>query len=92
MSLTIEVSRLSLLNVRYCCGCENDFYNGKNDLGVQQCWSRDGAIFGTYRLVPIDLPPPYKSLKLQKLPTCYRRKRHVKVKPEALDTRGFWKR
>lgn len=23
---------------RYCAGCDNDFYNGHNELGVRQCW------------------------------------------------------
>jgi len=23
---------------RYCPGCRQDFYNGKNDLGVKNCW------------------------------------------------------
>ena len=80
------------MNVRHCHGCEDDFYNGKNELGVKQCWSREGATFDKYLLIPIDLRPPYTDLKLQKLPTCYRMKRYVKVKSAALDSRGFWKR
>lgn len=23
---------------KYCKGCDSDFYNGKNQLGIQQCW------------------------------------------------------
>lgn len=26
-----------------CAGCRNDFYNGNNDLGVTECWSRKTA-------------------------------------------------
>ncbi len=34
-----------------CHGCRNDFYNGKNDLGVKQCWSLKGAkVVTRYRI------------------------------------------
>ena len=26
-----------------CVGCRQDFYNGKNDLGVARCWHLQGA-------------------------------------------------
>ena len=26
-----------------CAGCRNDFYNGNNQLGVQECWSFKSA-------------------------------------------------
>lgn len=26
-----------------CLGCSNDFYNGKNDLGISECWSFHSA-------------------------------------------------
>ena len=25
--------------MKNCHGCRNDFYNGKNDVGVKECWS-----------------------------------------------------
>lgn len=24
--------------MRHCIGCRDDFYNGKNPMGVQRCW------------------------------------------------------
>lgn len=34
-----------------CVGCEQDFYNGKNPMGVQECWSLKTAKMVTrYRL------------------------------------------
>lgn len=24
---------------KYCRGCRDDFYNGKNSIGVKECWS-----------------------------------------------------
>ena len=29
--------------LRHCHGCENDFYNDKNPLGVKECWSLKSA-------------------------------------------------
>ena len=26
---------------KHCTGCEDNFYNGNNDLGVNECWSLD---------------------------------------------------
>ena len=26
-----------------CVGCDNDFYNGKNPLGVKRCWMLENA-------------------------------------------------
>lgn len=29
--------------VDYCAGCRNNFYNGRNDVGVKECWSLKSA-------------------------------------------------
>lgn len=46
---------MSKLDVKFCAGCRNDFYNGHNDLGVKECWSREDAkreeSIGSCRLV-----------------------------------------
>lgn len=74
-----------------CAGCEDDFYNGKNPYGIPECWNRESAKMTEKILIPIDLAPPYKNLNLESLPSCYRRKRHVAVKPEVLDSQGYWR-
>lgn len=79
------------LDIKHCQGCEDNFYNGQNPYGISECWHRTSAEMGKYRLIPSDLRPPYLSIKPQSLPTCYKKKRYVKVKPEALDSRGYWK-
>ena len=63
---------------KHCSGCEDDFYNGKNPYGVTECWCLKNAVLGTYKLIPVDLSPPYTHIKAEKLPVCYRRKRYVK--------------
>lgn len=27
----------------HCVGCDNNFYNGQNDIGVNECWNFDKA-------------------------------------------------
>ncbi len=31
------------LTTKYCSGCRDNFYNGNNGIGVQQCWSLKNA-------------------------------------------------
>ena len=81
--------------VRDCSGCRDDFYN-HNRMGLNEtstsprCWSLDSAEFVKARDVPIDLRPPYKHIPLTVRPSCYRRKGYTRVKPDALDSRGYW--
>ena len=28
---------------KYCSGCDDDFYNGSNPLGIKECWSLEDA-------------------------------------------------
>ncbi len=79
------------MDSKFCSGCRDDFYNGHNPNGITECWKRKVAKREVYRLVPVDLPPPYLHIKAVRLPTCYQKSGYVKVKREALDTRGFWK-
>lgn len=79
------------MNKDRCAGCYNDFYNGKNGHGIAECWSLKAARLEKYLLIHVDQPPPYDAKKLTTLPTCYKKSRFVKVKPEALDSKGYWK-
>ena len=78
------------LDVKHCAGCEDDFYNGKNPMGITECWMRTTATLVPRLLIHIDQAPPY-SMKPQQLPSCYRKKRYATVKPESLDSRGYWR-
>jgi hypothetical protein len=79
------------MDQKHCAGCADDFYNGKNHLGIKECWMRRGAKLGNYRLIPIDMRPPYLDVPVQKIPTCYKKPRYAKAPPSALDAKGFWK-
>lgn len=79
------------MDVKFCSGCEDNFYNGNNPYGITECWHRAKAEQKSYRLIPISMPPPYLQISLKKLPNCYKAKGYAKVKPEALDSRGYWK-
>lgn len=80
-----------MLDESHCAGCRDDFYNGHNPYGVTECWLRENAVLGEFKLIPIDLAPPYLKIKTQSVPTCYQRPRYVKAKPESLDAQGYWK-
>lgn len=77
---------------RHCIGCRDDFYNGKNPLGVSECWSFKGAKLVKRIRIPIDLAPPYLHEKPETVPNCKRIPRYALVRPEAIGADGYWKR
>lgn len=64
--------------LKYCAGCRDDFYNGKNPYGISECWSLADAKVVWKKEVPIDQRPPWKQ-KAKKVLNCYRRPRYVYV-------------
>ena len=80
-----------MLDKKKCAGCEDDFYNGKNPYGVQQCWGLETAKLVERKLIPIWQQPPYNKIPLTKVPNCYKQKGYSTVKPESLDSKGYWK-
>jgi len=71
-----------------CAGCYNDFYNGQ---GAEQCWHLKSATFIKARLIHVEKVPPYLSVPIKTVPSCYKMQRYVTVKPEALDKDGYWR-
>ena len=65
-----------------CVGCHQDFYNGKNDLGVKVCWSLESAEPVKKKFIHLDSPPPWKDQEVEDTLSCHRRPRHIKVDPE----------
>lgn len=75
---------------RDCVGCENDFYNGKNPLGVNECWSFKDATLVKRIRIGVWQPPPYKGKPIS-VPSCRHERGNCLIKPEALRADGFWK-
>jgi hypothetical protein len=87
---------MSKVTWKNCAGCHDDFYNhnrcGLNEeSGQPRCWSMESATMEKRLLIPLDMRPPYPHIKPQKVPSCYRKPRHVTVKPESLTKEGYWK-
>jgi hypothetical protein len=60
-----------------CSGCEDNFYNGNNDLGVKECFRFRGQgnrVKKRYRIdynTPTNIREAYQEVTC---PTCYRKK------------------
>jgi len=62
-----------------CSGCYNNDYNYGLG-GAKECWCFKDAKLIWRKEVHIDQVPPWNQ-KAKLLPSCYRRQRHVYVKP-----------
>jgi hypothetical protein len=76
---------------KHCKGCRDNFYNGNNDLNVKRCWSLDSAKLVKRLLIPVDLRPPYKHIKPERVLDCYRPNRTASVEPSAIGADGYWR-
>lgn len=39
------------MDTKYCAGCRDDFYNGKNEIGVAECWLlKDAEVVRRWRI------------------------------------------
>ncbi len=68
---------------KYCSGCDNDFYNGHNPYGIQECWSLEEAEIVKRKFVHVDMRPPWDN-KSETTLSCHRRKRYVAVDPSRI--------
>jgi len=59
---------------KMCSGCRDDFYNGHNDLGVNECWSFKDAELVKVIQVGYWERPPYESRPIEKRLSCYRKR------------------
>ena len=60
------------MDKKHCIGCESNFYNGTNPLGVKECWSFESAKLENKYVIPVDLRPPYGEHLIKKIPSCYK--------------------
>ena len=70
-----------MMDSKYCLGCSEDFYNGKNPLGVEKCWMLRTAKLIRRVRVHINEWPPWRH-EAQWLPTCYCESQYVFVLPD----------
>lgn len=66
-----------------CRGCNDDFYNGQNPLGVKECWHFKQAKVIRKKKVGINDVPPWKTQRVVVVLSCRRERGFVFVNPEA---------
>lgn len=64
-----------------CLGCEDDFYNDHNPMGVKECWLFKTATLIMRRRVGLWEPPPWTA-EPELLPHCYHAKGVIFVQPD----------
>jgi hypothetical protein len=64
-----------------CAGCSEDFYNGHNPYGIEECWHLEDAKLVRKKKVAMDQRPPWTQ-PAQRVLNCYRQKGYVFVGPE----------
>lgn len=81
-----------MMDKKHCKGCRNNFYNSSNGLNGE-CWSLKSAKVEWRIPVGNWERPPYNKKKVR-VASCYHEsgsnKTHY-IKPEALDSSGYWK-
>ena len=65
----------------YCTGCRDDFYNGKNQLGIKRCWNLEKAEVVYRKFVHYNDVPPWNHTPIKTL-SCHRKPRHIAVDPD----------
>ena len=59
-----------------CEGCEDNFYNGNNNLGVKECFHLKSAKMVLKKKISLLQVPPWKQKPI-KVPSCFRQKGYV---------------
>ena len=71
---------MSKIKLSDCSGCRNDFYNNRQNINGDMCWSFEDAEYEWARDVHYDRRPPHDDIKPTKRPECYNRPRYVRIK------------
>ena len=78
-----KINSLSLKEKRkLCVGCEDNFYNSNNNLGIENCWSLEGSKLCKKKEVHINDTPPWTHQPVIDTLDCFKRKQYVYVGPE----------
>jgi len=67
--------------LKKCVGCEQDFYNDKNTLGVKECWKLGKAKLVSRKKISISQIPPWKQKPI-KILSCYQQRGYVFWAPD----------
>jgi hypothetical protein len=67
----------------FCGGCRENFYNGNNPAGIQDCWCLKSAKIVQRKFVPLDMRPPWE-MAPETTFSCHRRIGFVAVRPETV--------
>lgn len=59
---------------KYCQSCEENFYNGNNPYGIEECWHLKTAKLIWGKIIGIWQNPPYDHVKSVRRPNCWRQK------------------
>ncbi len=65
-----------------CTGCNENFYNGNNDLGVKECWNLEKAHIVHKKKIGINDVPPWKTQPVVRMLSCRREKGYIFVEPK----------
>ena len=58
--------------LKHCNGCRDDFYNGKNAIGVKRCWMlKDAKLVTRYRIGTWTRPTEPGAFTECKVLSCY---------------------
>lgn len=70
--------------LNHCSGCSDNFYNGNNNLGVNECWLLKSMKLIKRKQVGINDVPPW-TWKPKKFPSCYKKAGYVFINCEEKD-------
>ena len=68
----------------HCIGCENDFYNGNNPMGIKECWHLKKAKIVWRKEVPYDQEPPWNQ-KAHRYLECYQSRHCIYVEADRIN-------
>jgi hypothetical protein len=61
-----------MMDMQHCVGCEDDFYNDKNPMGVKRCWMLETAVLKTRYRISRDAPMgDRENYRKCERPSCY---------------------
>lgn len=70
------------IKVLHCPSCIDDFYNGHNQFGIEECIHLKSAKLVWGKVVGIWERPPYDKTRKEKKPNCWRKKGVIFLKEE----------